>query len=331
MPPSQLLISRSYKFISGEFAPVVRVGFVQIDHADKLPVIDAYWTWSARKDAVTLRLSGANGDVMLHMHRLPGGNAEFERICKWYGERKTRVRLPEGGPFNLSHLALLSLPPGWQHDGWARSRTDLIHTYQTAGCGMLMRMVGNPKSLLTHPLLVQVQQNVRLLEDQWVTDPPEDRPKEDFVSPFKDTPLDDETKAEMQQATSRGLALLGLKPQEKPHAVQEALQQQVDTLRARSPKLKPVELDSLSVDLGVLWGQALCDSVGWEWRQLENDTDKGLTAVCSPNRAYRVNPFTFLHRILKDTTNSNTSLLFFNMVCAGDLPGASAGSFVPLG
>ena len=329
--------SRQYFLTNSQFQPILRAGFMQIDHADQLPVGDAYVRTSDTEAVLRLSYPAAkvadSAMVAVHMFKLPAGEAEFRRICEWYGERKKRTRLPEGVAFEPTHLAVQEAPPSWQHDAWVQSKADIIHTYQTATRAMLVRMMGTKAAMLTHPLLSMVQQHMRIREDKGETTLPETQTKPGSQPTFTDAPIDDTVREEILQAVDRAYSYLGLAPDTTPQAIQQSIFEKVDAIRTLADKAAGAEIKTVAIDLGALWGQSLCKATGWEWRSLKQSDGTTFTAACSPSRSHMVNPILNLHSLLKSKPNgkANNSLLLFNMVCENHLPAVPNGTLLALG
>ena len=96
--------------------------------------------------------------------------------------------------------------------------------------------------------------------------------------------------------------------------------------------MKPEAQQDHAIALGCLWGQTVCDALGWEWCLVKKG-DAKIFSVASPNRSHFVPPMQFLQdQIRRRGADAEiTTLLLFNVLVAGDLPPARARDLHPLG
>ncbi len=138
-----------------------------------------------------------------------------------------------------------------------------------------------------------------------------------------------------------------------PAHIQQTLFEQLPLLR-KAFKNPPEQARTLSAQLGAVWASTLVTQLNWEWVQLSevqdkteetvkadsnpSDTQDGKTnhntntvsstssaptlALVSPDRKYRVEPFSYLHTQLSTPRKTPTTALLFNMIAAGNLPSA---------
>lgn len=104
-----------------------------------------------------------------------------------------------------------------------------------------------------------------------------------------------------------------------------AIQARVDAMREPAEH-ESCDPDTMAIDLGLLWGQMLCEAKGWEWRTLTYPDGGKSLAVCSPDLSHQVNPINFIFARVVDPSKPNTCLLLFNMIVAGKAPMAAPGS-----
>lgn len=80
------------------------------------------------------------------------------------------------------------------------------------------------------------------------------------------------------------------------------------------------DIEDVAVELGTLYGHALCLAYGWKWMFLGKSAEDASINVVSGDRQYSHMPLVFMYRILLeenvgiDGTNDNTVLLLFNMI-----------------
>ena len=80
-------------------------------------------------------------------------------------------------------------------------------------------------------------------------------------------------------------------------------------------KLKKDAVLDLAVNLGCLWGQTVCDELGWEWCCLMLGDGRETYVIVTPNRSHIVSPMDFvLEQLQKRLPEENTSMLLFNML-----------------
>ncbi len=84
--------------------------------------------------------------------------------------------------------------------------------------------------------------------------------------------------------------------------------------------LRDEDILPISIQLGAMFGEALCKGYGWEWIEVGSGPDDVLYAVASPRHLYCVFPIHFIKKILQgenmgpDGENDNTIMLLYNML-----------------
>ena len=96
--------------------PVIRSGFLEIGSADTLPVTKVLHSENSTGELSLTFWGEAEGPgagfVMILMHRLPQGRAEFDRRVAFFGVgRKKWARLPDGVKSTPDTLAPPACPP----------------------------------------------------------------------------------------------------------------------------------------------------------------------------------------------------------------------------
>ena len=84
-------------------------------------------------------------------------------------------------------------------------------------------------------------------------------------------------------------------------------------------------LDDVALGLGCLWGQAVCDLLGWEWASVRLGPEWQDYGVVPPGRSHVIFPVRYVRGLLADPGRDRTSLLLYNMLRAGSLPPSDKG------
>jgi len=80
------------------------------------------------------------------------------------------------------------------------------------------------------------------------------------------------------------------------------------------------DITEVSIGLGVLFGQFICDSYGWKWRIVGMDKNNNSFSVVSPNEEFCLFPLGYMKKTIEsslDKSNEyydNTILLLYNML-----------------
>ncbi len=313
-------------------ARVLQIGCIRLVNANTLPLAQAFIDISATEVSITFRGDTPKpwDDVSLasiRMFKLPRGNTEFQRLIEWFSDkRKTRARLPDGLPFDESTLAIRRLPEGWKHEGFARSGRDFIHIYQTKKLAILVRLMGQTGTVLDNPLLKRIHRNLCIVDGQWVTDFPATEHRKQSQQKIKEAALSPNVIAEIHDASARGRDLLKLGRTARPPKTADAIYRFIEEVRGWT-RVSANEKKQLAIDLGALWGDALCTARKWNWCCLSPTSNQQIYAVCSPNRSHAVDPIALVHTILTSKKVVNNSLLLFNMISSGKLPEAPENAF----
>ena len=157
------------------------LGPLNFTNADQFPLSELYC--NVQDNEIVLRMNAEFDSssawrgmsmVVFFMYRLPTGREEFEEETSRYREdAKAKVKLPDKCSFDETSLALSDVPEGWEHDCFACANRNLFHVYQSEKAGVMIRLMSKKGTMLDHPLLSLVQRNVRLIDDQWVTEAPQ--------------------------------------------------------------------------------------------------------------------------------------------------------------
>ena len=146
-----------------------------------------------------------------------------------------------------------------------------------------------------------------------------------------DRPLQADEAGEIRACIGRAYAHLKLKPNASAIRVQEAIGDAINAVTLGKKKLPKKAREDFAFDLGCLWGQTVCDALGWQWCVATVDGDE-FVGVASKNRSHIVPVLNFIcTQIEKRSPEDNTSLLLFNMLKAGSFGKAKPGSYIPIG
>jgi hypothetical protein len=118
---------------------------------------------------------------------------------------------------------------------------------------------------------------------------------------------------------------------ESPDQLQERLYQEINSLRSDPDGLPKADLSQTALCLGCLWGQTVCDRLGWEWAAVSLEPGSEFYGIVSPSRSHVVFPLHYLQDLLSDPDRDQTSLLVYNMLKAGNLPPSAPGEYTVLG
>ena len=130
----------------------------------------------------------------------------------------------------------------------------------------------------------------------------------------------------------RGYEHLKLSPRSSAGATQAAVRAAIDAVASGAKKPGTDAIVDLAVNLGCLWGQTVCDELGWQWCAVGLGDGRESVVVVTPNRSNVVSPVDFVHRQLrKRPPEENASMLLFAMLKGKSLGRAKAGSYVQVG
>lgn len=146
-----------------------------------------------------------------------------------------------------------------------------------------------------------------------------------------DRPLTDEEAKEIRLSVARGYKLLKLKPGTPAEKVQQAICTAIDAVCLGKKKATPKQIEDMGINVGCLWGQTICDKLGWEWCYMMAHGDESF-AVVPADRSYALEAMNIVFTQLnKRAPEENTSLLVFNMVVGGALKKQRRGSYITFG
>jgi len=149
--------------------------------------------------------------------------------------------------------------------------------------------------------------------------------KKSDESTTSDRQLNSKEQRDINLSINRGYKYLKVDPKSSPRTTQEAMLKAIDAVALGKKKLSKDAVMDLAVNLGCLWGQTVCDGLGWKWCCLMLGDGRETYVIVTPNRSHMVSPMDFvLRQLQKRLPEENTSMLLFNM-----LKGKSFGSAKP--
>lgn len=148
-----------------------------------------------------------------------------------------------------------------------------------------------------------------------------------------DRPLTDEERGEVEDCLGRALGWFGGSADTaSPDQLQQWIYETINALRSKPPAERlEGDMRMTSLNLGCLWGQAVCDRLGWEWVAVSLEPESEFYGVVTPSRSHAIFPLHYMQELLSDPKREQTSLLLYNMLKAGSLPPAQPGEYSVLG
>src|SRR5207248_1280244 len=107
--------------------------------------------------------------------------------------------------------------------------------------------------------------------------------------------------------------------------------QSIELYRKQDEPARQAGLFDATVSLGTLWGQLICDQLGWTWASIKVDGIGDVFGVVSPNRSHLIFPMHHMNVLLYDTALEQDSLKLYNELKAGKFPAAKEGAYTILG
>jgi hypothetical protein len=307
-------------------------GCIRIDHADTLSLSELVLTHDPHELGITLwgDCPGPADNaslVSVSMFRLPEAADAFAEAVEWFA-RDRRVRppkLPEGVAFNDQTLAPARIEGAWAHDAFATSPRSILHVYTAPHLGVRIRYLAKSGTLLDHPLLSGVCANLTLDANLWRTDEP--RTAVTSETQAVERPLPADVQAEVIQLLQEGRDWLGLAARSSALQAATAVHEMLEKL-PRGKKAAD-ESSERTLQLAVVWADALCRECRWEWAQVGEAGDEEYVIV-SPDRSLMIEPMAYIQAIRSSKRTENTALLLFNMITAANVPQAPAHSYTPI-
>jgi hypothetical protein len=146
---------------------------------------------------------------------------------------------------------------------------------------------------------------------------------------LREISLKDNVREEIASYTKAGRRALRLNTQTKPKRVQAAIQTRIDNFRKRKRHTEK-EAEDAALLLGCLWGQTLCDEMGWEWIALRQGK-RSLYGVASPKRESVALPMQHILSLFKNPDEEANTLLLYNMIRTGEMTVSLPKSYTIIG
>jgi len=111
-----------------------------------------------------------------------------------------------------------------------------------------------------------------------------------------------------------------------PEFVQDRIHNKINEARDSSKTLE-VDIERLSMLLGCLWGQTICDAIHWEWIKavIENETHLAIVAC---DRSHMILPLQFIGGLLEHPERDQTSRITFKYLKEGQLEPGDPGKYL---
>jgi hypothetical protein len=147
-----------------------------------------------------------------------------------------------------------------------------------------------------------------------------------------DRPLTTAEAKDIRLSIARGYKQLKLDPESaSAEVVQKAICAAIDAVCLGKKKTTKREIENMGLNLGCLWGQTICDKLGWEWCYMTAHGDEGY-AIAPADRSYAIEPMSYVFTQLHQRPpEDNTSLLLFNMAVGGSFKKQKRGAYITLG
>ncbi len=151
--------------------------------------------------------------------------------------------------------------------------------------------------------------------------------------PTSDRPVTSHERASITSYIQKALKRIGADRASAPDPdrLQSLISQAVDLYRKQDDALRTASLMDASVSLGSLWGQVICDQMGWTWVAIVTDPLNLNYAVVSSNRSHIIYPLHFIKDLLADPAREQNSLALYMQVRTGALPPANDHEYSLLG
>lgn len=132
--------------------------------------------------------------------------------------------------------------------------------------------------------------------------------------------LEDDVKQEVKEAYEKGIQAFRIKNVSDPKNMAYEIHDIIDKiLETGEIPDSYTNMGDVAIDLGVMFGQCLCNGLGWIWKEVGETRESVTYAVVSPNKNDCVPPIYVVNRILKkehiglDGENHNVIALYYNM------------------
>lgn len=148
-----------------------------------------------------------------------------------------------------------------------------------------------------------------------------------------DRSLDSEERAEITRFMKMALKQIGADraAAPDPDKLQTLISRAIDQYRKQDEFRRKASLLDASVSLGSLWGQLICDQIGWTWAFVKMGDGKEYYGVVSPNRSHLIFPIHHIQELLIDPAREQNSLALYHSIKSGALPPSKEREYLVLG
>jgi hypothetical protein len=117
-----------------------------------------------------------------------------------------------------------------------------------------------------------------------------------------------------------------------PEQVQHLICEMIVHFRSLTDEKREARLSRTAQILGCMWGQSVCDELGWEWASVTLAPEQEVYAVVTPSRSHMAFPLALVGALLVDLEKEQTtSLLLYNSLKDGSLPPAGPREYFVVG
>jgi len=151
--------------------------------------------------------------------------------------------------------------------------------------------------------------------------------------PKTDRSLTSDERTNLTRLIQKGLKRIGAEraAAPEPDKLQQLISQALDMYRKLDTSRREALINDASISLGSLWGQVICDQMGWTWVLYREDSQPEQYAVVPPDRAHLIFPMLFISDLLDDPSIEQNSLLLYESVKSGTLPLTDSRDYFVLG
>jgi hypothetical protein len=147
--------------------------------------------------------------------------------------------------------------------------------------------------------------------------------------PKADRPLAAAERDEVEGRVAGALKWLGADAgSESPDQLQQRLDVALHALRLGWAS---GDITQITLCLAYLWGQTVCDRLGWEWAAVSLKPDAEELGVVNPSRSHVILPLEYVEELISDPARNQSILLLYDRLKAGSLPPADPGEYSVIG
>jgi hypothetical protein len=148
-----------------------------------------------------------------------------------------------------------------------------------------------------------------------------------------DRPLNSEERMKLTNFIQLAMKRLGADRVTSPHPdkLLTLVSQAIDLHRRQDEADRHAGLFDATVSLGTLWGQIICDQVGWTWASIKTEGVSDVFGVVSPNRSHLIFPLHHINVLLLDPSREQNSLTLYNDLKARVLPPSKEHAYTVIG